>query len=55
MKQHHHSSPIRDGIVHTHSLPASLVVLKVADRVVNELLLFLGENNLGEKKIIISK
>lgn len=42
MEQHHHASTVRDGIIQTHLLAASLVGLKVADSVEDQLLLFLG-------------
>ena len=49
MKQHDHASPIGDGIIQAHPLAATLVVLKVANSIVDELLLFLGKNHLNRQ------
>ena len=46
MEKHHHSRTISDGIVKPHLLATTLVCLKVADSVQDELLLLLGKNHL---------
>ena len=46
MKQHHHPSSIRDGIIQTSRLTTLFVVFEVADAVQDEVFLLLGKNHL---------
>lgn len=46
MEQHYHTSTIGDGIIQTHLFTTSLVGLKVADSVEDQLLLLFRENHL---------
>ena len=55
MKEHHHTSTIGDGIIQTHLLTAPLVGIKVADRVQDQLLLFIANNHLQSYKLYIGR